>query len=400
MNNEHDENRAVYYLIEDSLKHPSRNRMLNKASSKLALRSHARKLVDLNENETYTNTSRKTLSKINSIEETSAITTTATDDTENYNDEADANDEEMARNYLKNSIRRHTIATNPPDNQDEDVQKSSECVNQRPRKKNLFTSDLNSFAKRSRHLVESPDSLLNSISGSMDNDQMLFNHLQQTLSQSTQPAYPQPGGFYQYPPAYHEESQTCAMDEYTSANKSNPIASRIQYLTPPVPYGRRASDGGSNISLYKQFFSFRNNQALGSTASSQQSRGSITSGMPVNRLMSHAQPSIDNNDESLCSSANVIKMKKQKQRHEPYVTGEAGEGSFACRTKREQSFGAGGCNSPPERMMGHRSSEPNHLDLIQANRYFWTVFLKEFKGFYGIFCYFSERILSFCIIRR
>jgi hypothetical protein len=79
-----------------------------------------------------------------------------------------------------------------------------------------------------------------------------------------------------------------------------------QFLSPPAFGGRRASDGGSNISLFNQFYSLKNayynnlNNLNNPTQSplfqqqhQQQHRGSITSGMPIssnNYVPSNNQP--------------------------------------------------------------------------------------------------------------
>jgi len=190
---------------------------------------------------------------------------------------------------------------------------------------------------------------------------------------------------------------------------------------------RRASDGGSNISLFNQFYSLRsikNNQQQSSAnnngsdcqnqdnnlnvsnnlgAALYQSRGSITSGIPVfsasTQLTESSRPESPNNqinnsnspnfsseddDSNLKDSNNVMKCqrKSSRSRHEPYIE-SVGSSSlskssygrpvspFSIR-KREQSFS--GSNSPSVHNFSdsfnrmHRGSEPNQFDVIYANR--------------------------------
>ena len=187
--------------------------------------------------------------------------------------------------------------------------------------------------------------------------------------------------------------------------------------------GRRASDGGSNISLFNQFYSLKNaycnnnnnnnqcsstnnnsdesnnNDSMAENGQSNppvsfQSRGSITSGIPIFPAVQQppspnpgyaAGASSEDEDANMSTSSAIKYQRKMRSRHEPYTaekSSSSGSGSLSSAPsqtsptykmrQREQSFS--GTNSPPqhylERYNGrtHRRSEPNALDLIYANR--------------------------------
>ena len=123
---------------------------------------------------------------------------------------------------------------------------------------------------------------------------------------------------------------------------------------------------------------------------SYQSRGSITSGMPVvsngqSTSSSYATCVSSEDEESGVSSCNAMKyQRKTRSRHEPYLAssekssapvqaGALSQTSPNYRSRqREQSFS--GTNSPTQHMLdryngkSQRRSEPNALDLIYAHR--------------------------------
>ncbi len=270
-----------------------------------------------------------------------------------------------------------------------------------------------------------------------------------------------------------------------------------QHINAHNTNGRRASDGGSNISLFNQYYTlknlYNNNNACGTTAlmhnvqnkhvisrtvlnsnesineiksslrngnlsesnsnddSFQQaqfqltnqsnelsqngqnelsdmsaqippsqfppnmfkSRGSITSGIPIisnssnnmsaqmsmasqssedeeSQVTSTSQMNLNNSYTSQQQSCMKSQRRTSRSRHEPYDT-TAGGGGITCglllnpnqtsppyrsttRREREQSFGGCSYQQSGADFSIHRTSEPNPLDLIYANRYVCTIF--------------------------
>lgn len=205
-------------------------------------------------------------------------------------------------------------------------------------------------------------------------------------------------------------------------------------LSLPVSNGRRASDGGSNISLFNQFYSLKNGYHLANrrnnpncdsirssftnedsynhedeaelnniapddkdnsnddeidndanyppTSKIFQSRGSITSGIPIFSVTSAqgntnttlgSQSSGEDEEVSPYNGSNSMKFQRRssKSRHEPYMDNSSvgyvsNQSSPPYRSRQRESFS--GTNNERFSNRAHRGSEPNALDLIFANR--------------------------------
>ena len=375
--------------------------------------------------------------------------------------------EELGRDYLcrYNAIRRHTIGTNFDNNQSNYIVKSTECLlmlqendsNQSKNTKSIVNINENydyksfnansdpvtkissftvQYNKSIEQLKQQPqvdisESIKNSFNSiSLLHNQQEKNRLQEMISIDSKYLHPFPST------QTKEENKTKAFKQSNELNCSKKYihqhrqyhnkyrAKQIRLLNGSEQQqqqtqqetslaGRRASDGGSNISLFNQFYSLRNVYLKNTENDSQnqdtlninnlgatlyQSRGSITSGIPIfstsTQLAESSRPespSLINNSSSACLSSeddemnlnsnNVMKLQRKtsRTRHEPYT--ELGSNNLAknCRPvspftsrKREQSFS--GSNSPSLHNFSdsfnktHRGSEPNQLDLICTYR--------------------------------
>jgi hypothetical protein len=291
----------------------------------------------------------------------------------NENDKIDEEDEdeempieELGKDYLcrYNSIRRHTIGTNIDNNKLDksfnNIMKSTECLQ-------LFTNEISGSAavSLSRNDFENLNINNSCNNNSYNNDHCSSNNLNLNFSiLNTSPVISSnmfnnnliiqnpdhnnnnndsvfssnkkicndenKKNFHQsdsnYNSIYHQNKFQKMRHKPTIMNRASQYNANNINPDCSIQNGRRASDGGSNISLFSQFYSLKNiNPQLNPNINTDhpsndnenfeinnyinnlnlsQSRGSIKSGMPIFSSSSSSSPNSGNNISPLVASAN------------------------------------------------------------------------------------------------
>ncbi|CAF0819842.1 unnamed protein product [Brachionus calyciflorus] len=389
-NNEFDSYSGIYYLTEASLyQNKAQEQVYNIQQQQQQFTISQNNYLNLIPNSFNQDGYKITKSKFEMLE---------TFNENAQSDEADENlkpIEELGRDYLTryNAIRRHTIATN------------SEGINEDNSAQNL--NQILDFGQSLNSNFNLPN---------INSEHFNLAQEYQTIQLEHNPR--KHSYFNNY-----EQNSKCIKSNHESNAKNE--KNDINYLQPPISNtGRRASDGGSNISLFNHLYHLKtqlcynpiiaSNNSLASengTLSTinlenvdgldfnvenykRQSRGSITSGTPVaNLLLNRSSDEEENQSNDVNNNhlpSNSFKKRpsfSKGSRHEPYMDAQTQNDMkqqpiYTRQRDREYSFS--GCSSiysnnsqdqnylqnkvSSTRSKIHRASDTNHQELLNANR--------------------------------